>query len=229
MPTITDTQSYSWVLHNIVFAAVSQVSLFTTFTKRQTKQLPVQPVSLPYLGCYFIGDDLTPDGDPNVGDVRFINILKLGFSVIVQNNDPDATQQVLDAAYWEISKRLWPDQYIMNMLDTFPYGHPGINNNPDNVRIEGVTRANRKHVWGSAAFNNEIPIGELQFEASLRYRMMWPPYITDDFLLMHQETVPLRNDNTVPPEEEVLRIITEYNFPPAAAASLSPTKENIDG
>jgi hypothetical protein len=71
--------------------------------------------------------------------------------------------------------------------------------------------------------NNETPMSELRYEQTLRYRADYTPIILDDFLLLHQETVPLSDDDTIPPADEVQRIVTEYEFEPAA------TKGNEDG
>ena len=105
---------------------------------------------------------------------------------------------------------LWRDQYITNMLDTW---NPGAGaGNPDNTRFEGVTRGSRKHVWGHAGLNNELPIGELQYDASIIYRAEFGPIITDDLLRIHVETVPLATDGTIPDADVVQRIISEYEF-----------------
>ena len=62
-----------------------------------------------------------------------------------------------------------------------------------------------------------LAIAELQYEAVVVYRETFPPIIVDDLLRIHQETVPLRHDGTIAPIDEVLRIINEYEFTPAAA------------
>ena len=207
---ITDTQSYSEVLRDVFFARVVTLPFFAGFKARRCKMLQVQPEHIPYLGVYIIDEQMAPDGDANAGCIRFIHTLRIGFSVIIENNDPLAAELKLDEAFWAIMNGVWRDQYITNMLDTWnPVAGAG---NPDNTRFEGVTRGMRKHVWGHAGLNNELPIGELQYDASVVYRAEYGPIITDDLLRIHVETVPLASDGTIPDADVVQRIISEYEF-----------------
>lgn len=218
---ITDKQSYSIVLRDVLFAKTVTLPFFAGFKARRCKMLKVEPEHLPYLGLYLVDEQMQPDGDANAGHIRFTHTLKLGFSVIIKNNDPVAAELKLDEAFWAIMNGLWRDQYMTNMIDTW---NPTIGaGNPDNVRFEGVTRGTRRHHWGSTGLNNEIPIAELQYEASLVYRAEYAPVITDDLLRIHVETVPMASDGTVPAADEVMRIIREYEFTPAT------TQEAVHG
>src|SRR6201996_3043626 len=115
---ITATQSYSLVIRDAFFDAVTSDPFFAAYTCRKNKMLRVQSELLPYLGVYVIDETMLPDGDGNAGEVRFIHALRIGFSVLAANNDQDALEAQLDAAYWRIMNRLWPDECIMNLLDT---------------------------------------------------------------------------------------------------------------
>src|SRR5215467_10944382 len=208
MDSITKTQSYSLVIRDVFFDAVADVPYFANFTKRRSKQLQVQPENIPYLGVYIVDEQMTPDGDANAGEITFIHSLRIGFSVIEQNNDPAVTEQKLDEAFWAIMGRLWPDQYIMNMLDTRVYPS-GIYASPDNTRVEGVTRGVRRHMWGNSSLTNEMPIAELQYDVSVQYRTNWPPVITDTLDTVYTEFVPKRQgiiSEKIPPAQEVERI-----------------------
>jgi hypothetical protein len=209
---ITDTQSYSLVIRDIFFDAVSQIPIFANFTKRKCKQFSVQANQIPFLGVYIIDEQMAPDGDINAGHIRFISNLRIGFSAVIKNNDPVVSEAKLDEMFWAIMNKLWPDQYIMNMLDTMAYGHPGYLNNPDNVRVEGISRGMRRHNWGNSQLNNEIPLAELQYDVTAVYRMGFPPIITDDLESIGVQVVPMRHDGTVPPAEEVERVIAEYDL-----------------
>jgi hypothetical protein len=214
---VTDTQSYGWVIRNIFFDAVSALPIFTGFTKRKTKWLAIQSQSIPYLGVYWVGERMSPDGDGNAGAVAFKHMLRIGFSIVIANNDADTLETKLDQMMWAVSNRLFPDQYIMNMLDTFAYGAPGPNNNPDNVRIESISGVDWRRNWGAAALNNEMPNAEVAGEITVMFRSMWTPVITDDLTHVHIETVPLATDEAgesyVPPAEEVERVIQEITIP----------------
>jgi hypothetical protein len=212
---ITDTQSYGMVICDTLYAKTVTLPFFAGFTSRRSEQLPAMPEILPYLGVYFVRESLSTDGDLNAGEVRFRNKMTVGFSIVVQNNDPVQSRLKLDQGYWEIKNGLWRDQYIMNLIDT--RAPAGVITLPDGLTIEGIDGGICRYNWGNAGRNNETPIAELQYEAIVVYREAFPPIITDDLLRIHQETVPLASDGTIKPADEVLRIITEYEFTPAAA------------
>ena len=177
-PTVTATQSYTWVIRNVFFDALQADPFFAGYTCRKNKMLVARPEYLPYLGVYIIDETMTPDGDGNAGPVKFIHNARIGFSVMNANNDQDALEANLDAAFWAICNRLWPDEYIMNLINT---QNPNTGTeNPDNTIIESVERGLRRYVWGNAAFNNETPLGELQYDVTCRYRTYWQPGPFDD-------------------------------------------------
>jgi hypothetical protein len=213
--TATDTSvfSYSLVIRDMLLAKLVAAPFFAGFTVRKSRQLPAQSNQLPFLGVYLVSEDHDPDGDYNHGDIDLIHTLKLGFSVAVVNNDPEACEEKLDQAYWAIMNTLWRDPYLMNMIDTRAY--PGAIGNPDNTRIEGISKGSRRHVFGTTGTTNETPIGELRYEASVKYRADYTPIITDDLLLIHTETVPLDEDGTIPPADEVQRVYADHEFEPS--------------
>jgi hypothetical protein len=170
---VTDTQSYSLVIRDAFFDAVSSDPFFADYTKRKTKMLAVQTQLLPYLGVYQIDETMLPDGDANAGEVRFSHTLRVGFSAMVANNDQVVAEQMADAAIWRIMHRLWPDQHIMNVL---------LSSLPDNTIIESIARGARRPVYGATSLANETPIVEMQYDVSVFYRTGWPPIITDDLL-----------------------------------------------
>ena len=89
---ITDKQSYSEVLRDVFFARVVTLPFFAGFKARRCKMLQVQPEHIPYLGVYLIDEQMVPDGDANAGCIRFTHTLRIGFSVIIENNDPLAAE-----------------------------------------------------------------------------------------------------------------------------------------
>jgi hypothetical protein len=209
---ITDTQSYSSVIRDVLFARCVTLPFFEGFTARRCKQLPTQEYHLPYLGVYIVDENMTADGDWNAGEIRFIHDLKIGFSVQFEDNDPLKLELKLDAAFWAIMS-LWEDQYLMNFLHTWnPHSQT---EHPDNTRMEGIPRGRRDHNWG---MNAETPFAELQYEPVIRYRTRWPPWIDDDLLLVHSENVPMigpLGGRHAPDEDEVRRIIMKYEFQPS--------------
>jgi hypothetical protein len=160
--------------------------------------MPVQVQLLPYLGVYLIREPHVPDGDLNHGEIKFIHSCRIGISVIVINNDPDASEAKLDQAYWAIMNRLWTDEYIMNLIDTH---NPATGTeNPDNTRAEGVERIERRHVFGNAGLNNETPTAELQMDITIRLRTRWSAVVPDDLEHIHFEARPVVG--TYPPPDD---------------------------
>jgi hypothetical protein len=202
---ITDTQSYSQVIRDYMFASLVQLPFFAGFKVRRSKQLPIQEPLLPYLGVYIVSEEMPSDGDWDVGDIRFIHDLRVGFQVIIENNDPVAAELKLDQAFWTIMKGLWTNDGLTNMWQSAL---------ADNTRIEGVPRGTRRHEWGSIGANQQ-PIGELEYIATVRYRTAWSPGPFPDLLEINVQTVPLADDGTVPPADEVQRIISDYEFTPS--------------
>jgi hypothetical protein len=208
-PTITEIQSYSWVIRDMFFDKLLTTQFFKGFTPRKSNAVPV--VNVPYLGIYIVSEEMMPDGDLNAGEIRFIHYLKLGFSVVIANNDPVACEAKLDQAFWAIMNTLWRDPYLTNMINTVPY--TGVGGTPDNTRIEGVSRGARRHVFGNGGHNNETPIGEMQYEATVMYRAEYPPFVTDNLLELSVRTGVKAGDT---PDQMAARPQTgaDYEFEP---------------
>ena len=202
----TLTQSYSQAIRDAMFAALVPLPFFAGFKARRSKQLPIQEPLLPYLGVYIVAEDMPSDGDPNATDIRFIHELRLGFQVIIENNDPVDSELKLDAAFWAIMNGLWTNDTITNMRATAI---------ADDTVFEGVPRGTRRHVWGLIG-SNQTPIGELEYIPTIRYRTEWYPTNFPDLNRIHVEVVPMADDGTVPDASEVIRIIREYEFPPSS-------------
>ena len=146
---ISDTQSYTHIIRNVFFDALANDPFFADYTCRKNKMLAIQHDLLPFLGVYIIDEPMLPDGDGNAGNIRFIHSPRIGFSVMIVNNDQDACEEKLDAIFRYIELRLWGDPYINNVLDTY---NPDTEiENPDNVRFESIERGMRRYVWGNTA------------------------------------------------------------------------------
>lgn len=223
---VTDIQSYSLVIRDVFYDVMVREPFFTNYKKRKNKMLTVQPDLLPYLGVYIMDETMTPDGDINAGFYDFIHALRIGFSVMVANNDRDVAETQIDAAFWRIMHVLWTDQYIINVLDTYnPHLGSG---NPDNTRIEGVTRGVRRHVFGTAQFNNETPLAELQYDVTVQYRSMWWPTITDDFNQLSLRTG-IKIGETQEEMDKRQQVGVDITFDNAAQKAKPKQEEHEDG
>jgi hypothetical protein len=201
VPPFTAAQSYSQVIRDTLFAKTVVLPFYAGFKARRSKQLPIQEPILPYLGVYIISEDMPPDGDDNAGEIRFIHLLRVGWQVIIENNDPVATELKLDKAFWAIMS-LWTDAKLTNMWRS---------DMVDNTLIEGVTRGSRRHAFGNIG-STQQPIAELEYIATVKYRTSWPALVTDTLDEINVQVVPLAADGTVPPPGTVQRIIMDYEF-----------------
>jgi|SRR6516162_2512093 len=193
---ITETQSYSWVLREQFITVLAPY--FTGYTILRNNQVPIQRTQLPVLGVYLLPEKMTPDGDLNASDIRFIHNFVVGFSVIIANNDPDIAEQKLDAAFWSIMNGLWRNASLTR------FNSPA---NPDNTTFEGVALGVRRMVYGTIGMNNETPVAELQYEATCVLRTMWDPLITDDLKKIVVTVIPAGYDPT-----QTQPITVEYDF-----------------
>ncbi len=172
--------SYSLFIRDAMLQRIRAMLFFRDFAKfGRSRRLQIQPENIPYVGVYLVDEVMLPDGDFNAGNVRFTHALRIGFSVIVFNNDEDSTEDQLDAAFWALMNGLLRDESLMNMITT---------DTPGNAVIEGFTRGTRRHVYGVSGGNNEQPIGELQMDLTCVLRTNWDPVIVDDLNIIHVTT-----------------------------------------
>jgi hypothetical protein len=167
---ISEQQSAAFNIRNAMFGLLTADPTFAGYVARKTKMLPVQPDLLPFLGVYFIEENMAPDGDANEGCIRFEHTARFGFSVIAVNNDQDVLEQTIDKAFLKIMAILWTDLKLTNVLQS---------SIPEGYLIESIVRGARRFSFGPASFNNELPLGELQYEVSCFYRSEWYPDIPD--------------------------------------------------
>ena len=216
---ITDTQSYSHVIRDAFFNALVADPFFAKYTYRKNKMLVARPEYLPYLGVYIIDETMTPDGDGNAGNIDFIHAERIGFSVIQGNNDQDALELGLDAAYWRIMNRLWTDGKLNNVF---------LSSLPDNTQFESVERGMRRYVWGNSTFNNETPVGEVQYDITVRHRTYWGPGPFDDLLTIDVQTG-VRAGDTQAEMDQRLQAHVTYQFDPSSFRAKQEFKRRSKG
>lgn len=193
-PHVVQTQrSYSILVRDGILDRVKAMPFFATFTFASTVALQIQPDSLPYCGVYLLQDLMVPDGDPNVGEVRFRTTARIGFSVLVQNNDAVAAEYKLDAAFQSLAGLFSDHTLYDNKI----------------FKIQAFTSGMRQHVFGALLKDNESPYAELRFEISCDLgTITYPPYVPDDLEIIHVETAfPLVGDTS-----RVQQVKTEYDL-----------------
>jgi hypothetical protein len=203
---LSDTQSYSWIILNAIFDRISSSSFFSGFTcKRVASAVPVELWNqVPFIGVFLGEDNLTPDGELQTGDIRFIHAVNIGFQIVVRNNDAVEMQKKLDQASWFILNQLLRDNTFTNRLHTTM---------PDNTTFEGIARIRfRPDMWGLGGSKNETPVGERLFVMVFQIRTMWAP---TDFPDLERITVttafPLDGD---PTQVQQVKVVYEFNPDP---------------
>jgi hypothetical protein len=211
--TIVEKQSFAVDIRDAMFNVVTANAYFAGYTFRKTKMRPVQADLLPFLGVYIVDEIMVPDGDANAGCIRFNHTSRIGFSVIQANNDSDALEHGIDAAYLQIMSSLWTDIKLMNVL---------VNNNPEGVGIESILRGSRRHIFGNAGLNNETPIAELQYEVNCFSRSEWYPLITDmlDEINVTTAYPPDGRDTT-----QIQQVNVVYDFPISSSSVRAPLRK----
>ena len=147
------------------------------FTYGTNKSTQIQPEQVPWAAVYFIEDTELPNGDANVGDIRFRVTARYGISVIIQNNDPVAGEVILD--------------FAMNAI-TQMFKNPDLYNwegGEDETKIQAFIRGARTHQFGAIGQDNETPVAELRYDLTVDLgEILYDPPVTDDFITFHVET-----------------------------------------
>lgn len=172
---LLEDKSYELLIRDAMLERVKKIDWFKQFRKFSTnKSLQIQPQSIPFCGVYFIEGTGLPDGDSNVGETRFHTTARYGFSVIVQNNDPEKAEYQLDLAYQLLTKNLFNDPTL--------YGNP-------EAMIQAFIRNSRSHMFGAIGADNELPIAELRLDLTCDLgTLMFPPIVEDRLETLHIET-----------------------------------------
>jgi hypothetical protein len=106
MTAAVNVNSYSYLIQLGWMSRIKMIPPFNTAAKFGLSTARItQAEHIPYVGVFFVSDKFAPDGDPNHAEPRFVHSLDLGFSYIVQNNDPEQAQELLDAR-WSMMKLL---------------------------------------------------------------------------------------------------------------------------
>lgn len=190
-------ESYALLVRDAFAARMKALTYFATFHFSTNKSEQIQPQSIPFAGVYFITERTTPDGDANVGEVRFRTMATIGFSVIVQNNDAAKAELELDKAWLQIAS-LFCDQTLYNNAA---------------FKIQGFLGGSRTNQFGSIGLDNEMPIAEMRYELTCDLgTITYPPLVPDSLETIHITTqFPLGGT----PEEiaAVQQVKAEFDLP----------------
>jgi hypothetical protein len=188
------------VVRDRLVTKMRTMPFFSTFKFSTDKSQSIDPVNVPFAGVYFINEDLTPEGDPNAGEVRFRSMAMYGISIIVQNNDAKSAEFKLDEAWKLLTVAIFADPKMYNWKNA---GKPG------EVAIQAFTRGNRSHQFGNAGADNATPVAEMRFTLTCDLGTLdYEPVIEDDFEKLHIETrYPAGSD-----PEEIIQTTAEWTL-----------------
>ena len=183
------------IVRDALLARASAMPAFKGFKFGTNKAEQIQPEQIPFLGIYFINEDLLADGDTNAGEPRFRSLAVYGFSIIVQNNDAAAAENTLDDAWVLLTSGLFTDPSLyLNRA----------------AQIQGYQRGTRSHQFGSAGADNSIPIAECRFTLTIDLGVNdFPPIVPDVLSKVRLDTrYPAGSD-----PDEIQQVGAEYDLP----------------
>ena len=184
------------IVRDAMLARAKTMTQFEGFNFSTNKAEQIQPEKIPFLGVYFISEDLLPDGDANAGEPRFRSMTVYGFSIIVQNNDAAAAENTLDDAWVLLTNGLFTD--------------PSLYLNPK-AQIQSYQRGTRTHQFGSTGSDNSIPIAECRFTLTIDLGVNdFPPIVPDVLSKVRLDT---RYPTAGTDPDEVQQIGAEYDLP----------------
>jgi len=200
---VTVAPSYAMIVRDAMLSRVKQMEFFSGFNFGTNKAESIQPENVPFAGIYFISEDLTPDGDANILEVRFRSTTTYGVSVIVKNNDGAEAEKTLDAAWQLLTTNLFNDPTLYDWKNL---------NVPGHAAIQAYTRGNRSHQFGSTGADNSIPIAELRFTLVCDLGVIdYPPIIEDDLKKIHVKTQ-FPGGDTQEDIDKRQQVVTEYDI-----------------
>lgn len=195
---MTAASSYAMIVRDAMMSRVQAMSIFSGFKFGTNKALQIQPEHVPFVGIYFINEDLTPDGDADHGEPRFRSSALFGFSIIIQNNDAAEAENTLDNAWATMMDKLLTD--------------PSLYLNPA-AKIQAYVRGNRSHQFGSVGADNALPIAECRFTLTCDLGTIdFPPVIPDLLETIHV-TTQFPSGGTPDEIESIQQVEAEYDLP----------------
>src|SRR5512139_2340423 len=173
--------NYPLMLRDKLMTKIQAMSFFTghNYHFHTNRSVQIQPENVPFCGVYLIEPLSLPDGDPNVGEVRFRMSARYGISVIVQNNNAVAAEAKLGEA-WQAIETLYADPTFYNWEKC---------GQPNEVAVQSFNRDSSSYVHGSIGADNSLPIAELRYEMTCDLgTITYPPDVPDTLNAIHITT-----------------------------------------
>ena len=152
------------VIRDAIYSRIVGVSgMFQTV--RRTPVPPLNAVDLPACSIFFLTEDQLPDGDANIGMLKYINEATIGISVVRAFDDPVLLEGKLDLDVDFIKHLLFTDASFTNRSH-------------NKGMFEAIPRIRRNWVFST---EGEGTFAELRLELTFRFREQFEPFIPDRF------------------------------------------------
>lgn len=185
----------------LVFLQATPFFSANQFNYHTNKNFQIQPEDIPFAAVYFIEETSLPDGDANIGDIRFRTSARYGISVMIQNNDPNKAELILDRAMRAITD-MFKDPELYNWEGSL-----------EDAKIQAFLRGARTHQFGNVGSgqDNELPVAELRYDLTVDLgSILYDPPVDDDFITFHVET---RYPNQAAADAGTPQIVAQYDIP----------------
>lgn len=151
-------------IHELIIARARTVSGFPSDHVYDTPMETWQSTDLPLLAVFLVNELAVSDG--NAGEPHFLHTLTIGIQAVVLSSDNEAQRAAINAALGKIDLAILTDP-------------------PTLLNIEEVTQMQRQFKYGRTG---ETPFAQLSSAVSMTFRSRWPPFVPDDFLVLHVQT-----------------------------------------
>jgi hypothetical protein len=174
-------------IREAIFVRMQTLPGYAKYRRVLTPQ--IHPTDLPCLSVSIVSEVMSPDGDENAGEPRFISDTVIGISVVRGFADPVALDGQVDIDVDTIEQKLLTDPTFVR------FGPSAL--------FEGVTQITRRRLY---PFEGETYFLELRLEMSFRSRVDFEPQITSPFAGVLMNTVPVGGTESTLPIQSVFPV-----------------------
>ena len=168
--------SVAVALRDRIVATVERFWRFSPVSKTSMPQL--QPEALPWCGVFIAREVMTPDGDGNAGEPRFVSDVTIAISVVRGFQDTATLDGRIDQDFADMLAGLLCDPAFV------AFG--------DDQLFESVERVDTRRLYPMQA---ETYFAELRMEMTFRTRIGFPPNVPDDYRRLRVTTRPYGHDD----------------------------------
>jgi hypothetical protein len=155
------------------------IAAFPAGTFLSTRKLPfptIQADQLPGLGVYLLREQMSPDGDDNVGPPRYMVDAVISVMIIDLASDPSVLEGSIDSKIDQVEETLLTDYTFLDLRESAT----------DQPIIESVPQITRTYQFPRDGDRYYI---EARLQMTFRFRCKFPPKLIND---LHEIDVDVR-------------------------------------